>query len=1152
MQLLLQLVKEPVNCSLPLINSLQVCHMKLKLFFVQCTLLSFLLLPPVLLRGQNNIPGNLLQQFKNPPNSAKPWVFWYWMQGAVSKAGITADLESMQQAGIGGAYLMPIKDTSAAISFQPVVRQLTPEWWAMVQFAMQEAKRLQLQLAMHVSDGFALAGGPWIQPAQSMQKLVWTKQYLKGGTAQPVLNQPQTLEGYYKDVAVFAYPANSRQAFSDTIQVPSVTTSTGAKASFLCFEESNKESFKSDTACWIQYHYRNPFTCRSVRIHAGGNNYQAQRLIIQAGNDGVHFTTVTRLQPPRHGWQDTDEDYTSAIPLTTAKYFRFVYDKAGSEPGAEDLDAAKWKPSLKINNIYLSDEPVIHQYQSKNGSMWRVAGAGMQERNDSSAVPLKNIINLTSKLDSNGVLHWTTPAGNWVVVRIGHTSTGHTNATGGAAKGLECDKFDAAAITSQFNNWFAMAFKKTDKQLAQEVLKIFHVDSWECGSQNWSHAFPAAFKKRMGYDMMPYLLAMTGVPVESNEFAEKFLHDVRETIAALINDVFYSTLKKLAHEKGCVFSAESVAPTMLSDGMLHYKNADIPMGEFWLNSPTHDKPNDMLDAISGAHVYAKPVVQAEAFTSVRMNWGEHPGNIKTTGDRNFALGINKMVLHVFVHNPWMDRKPGMTLDGVGVYFQRDQPWWKQGKAWITYLQRCQALLQTGKPVVDIAVFTGEEVPRRSLLPDRLMNTLPGLFGPEKVAAEKQRLQNTGEPLRQIPDGVTHSANMADPEDWVDALNGYAYDSFNPDALLHLATVKNGRIVLPGGASYALLVVPYKHPMQPNEGYMSAAVAKKIQQLIKDGATVLMSTAYHHAIGTAANEETIKTVMAQLAAEQQRGTTKLIDIPYVQSSFDKLGLQKDVSVINQTHSIAWAHRRSASADIYFLANQKDSAQRVEVSFRIAGKQPSLWNAVTGEITVASGWRSENGRIYMSIPFAPNESIFLVFTNSVVQPEKNVLPVSPNHTLLLNNQWQVTFDTAFGGPVKPVVFDSLTSWTVADDASIKYYSGTAVYRRSFDWKDTSTGKKVWLSIGEVANIATISINGKDCGTLWTPPLRTNITGAIRPGINTIEITVANTWANRLIGDNLLPENKRITQTTAPFRLKGKPLLKAGLLGDIRIEW
>src|SRR6185503_17701910 len=260
------------------------------------------------------------RNFLNPPASAKPWVFWYWMHGAISKAGISADLEAMKEVGIGGAYLMPIKDTSFTIPFEPTVRQLSREWWDMVKFAMQEAKRLDLQLAMHVSDGFALAGGPWITPELSMQKLVWTKTYVKDGfkgTISP--EQPETNQGYYKDIAVFAYPANSSNAFSEETMIPTVTTSNGARAQFLSFPDpDNKQSFRSDSACWIQYKYPKPFTCRSIRIHTGSNSYQAQRLIIQTSEDGVNFKTIIRLNPPRHGWQDTEEAYTHAVAAITS------------------------------------------------------------------------------------------------------------------------------------------------------------------------------------------------------------------------------------------------------------------------------------------------------------------------------------------------------------------------------------------------------------------------------------------------------------------------------------------------------------------------------------------------------------------------------------------------------------------------------------------------------------------------------------------------------------------------------------------------------------------------------------------------------------------------------------------------------------------
>lgn len=1070
------------------------------------------------------------QNFLHPPASAKPWVFWYWMHAAISKEGITADLEAMKEVGIGGAYLMPIRDTTSKIPFQPTVRQLTPEFWAMVKFAMQEAKRLNLQLGMHVSDGFALAGGPWITPELSMQKLVWSKTYIKNGENVEIqLAEPEANAGYYKDIAVLAYPANCSNPFNEVVMVPAVSTSNGIRASFLSFKHEGNETFKSDSSCWIQYKYPMPFTCRSVQVHTAGNNYQALRFIVQVSNDGVNFKTITRFETPRHGWQDADEDVTYSLPATTARYFRFVYDKEGSEPGAEDLDAAKWKPSLKIAGIYLSDEPVIHQYESKNGSVWRISKSTTTEQvPDRMAVSPGSIINLTSKMDADGNLLWTPPAGNWIIVRIGHTSTGHTNYTGGAGLGLECDKFNADAVKLQFNNWFAKAFSETDPALAKEVLKLFHIDSWECGSQNWSSNFSAEFKKRRGYDLMPYLLVMTGVPVKNAATSEKILHDVRQTIAELVNDVFYTVMKEQAHAKGCMVSAEAIAPTMMSDGLLHYKHADIPMGEFWFNSPTHDKPNDMSDAISGAHIYGKKIIQAESFTTVRMDWSEHPGSLKVTGDRNFALGINKMVMHVFAHNPFMNRKPGVTLDGVGLYFQRDQTWFKQSKAWIDYLTRCQALLQMGEPVVDIAVFTGEEVPRRSVLPDRLVNTLPGIFGKEKVEAEKKRLLNKGEPQREIPDGVIHSANMADPENWIDPLNGYKYDSFNPDALM-LMKVKNGRVVLPGGASYAVLVIPGKQAMNPN-AIMSAAVQKKLQELADAGAKIIIDEQWAKLFGKN------KNVMVA---------------PYMESSFEKLGVKKDVDIEeNNQHAIAWTHRTTKDAEIYFLSNQSSSTQYFKIKFR-AGQYDHVeqWFPVSGKIQDLSliGVRSKLG-----IGMGAGDAYFIVFRKTKETKEIQLSGNGGNgYEIPFNSPaWKIQFNQQPGGSSSEIESTDLKSWSGYTDPSIKYYSGTGVYTNTFNCKEDITNRQVLLQIDSVYNIATVKVNGIDCGTTWIQPYSVDITGAIKQGKNKVEIYVTNTWHNRLIGDQQLPEEKRITWTTAPFRLNGKPLLPAGIVGRVKL--
>lgn len=1097
----------------------------------------------------------LKENFLDPPESAKPWVFWYWMHAAVSKAGITADLEAMKEVGIGGAYLMPIKDTSSTIPFQPTVRQLSSEWWAMVQFAMVEAKRLDLKLAMHVSDGFALAGGPWITPELSMQKLVWTKAFVKAGdSAHLQLEQPETNEGFYKDVAVFAYPANFAAPFRDVVLIPTVTTSTGVKAQFLSFPNpDNKQGFRSDTACWIQYKYPDPITCRSLRVHVGGNNYQAQRLIVQSSDDGVTFKTVKRLEPPRHGWQDTQEDYTYALPATKAKYFRFVYNKKGSEPGSEDLDAAKWKPSLKVMGLYLSDEPVINQFEAKNGSTWRVApNTETQDVPNKDAVQLKSIVNLSTKMDKDGNLAWPIlsrrlpeNAPGWVIVRIGHTSTGQTNATGGAGKGLESDKFNPSAIKLQFDNWFAKAFTQTDSALAKEVLKIFHVDSWECGSQNWSPLFAAEFKKRRGYDLVPYLLSMTGVVLVDAPTSEKVLHDVRQTIADLVNDVFYQTLKGLAHEKGCSFSAEAIAPTMVSDGLLHYKNVDVPMGEFWLNSPTHDKPNDMLDAISGAHIYGKNIIQAEAFTSVRMNWGEHPGNLKAVGDRNFALGINKMVLHVFTHNPWLDKKPGMTLDGVGLYYQRDQTWFKQGKAWIEYLARCQAMLQLGKPVVDIAAFTGEEIPSRSVLPDRMLETLPGIFGSTKVAEEKKRLANIGEPLRQIPDGVNHSANMADPEDWIDALNGYKYDSFNPDALM-MMSVKNKRVVLPGGASYAVLVIPGRHPMQPNHKQMSLAVASKLLQLVTDGATIIIGNDYNAGAGFMDKDERVRQLIKELFSKGNK-KGKVILTPFTDVSFSSIGLRKDLEILNNDHTIAWTHRSTAKEEIYFLANQKDSAQFLQFMVQAKGRMPEVWDPVQLTFTRPTYVPQADGRMRIEMNLHANQSLVLVFRHAIVKDTVQKLAIAANRQLTFTGDWKLGFEKGSGADTSFSV-TQLKSWTAFPSPAIKFYSGTVIYSNKF-FADDLPGA-AFLEMDSLHNIASVKVNGINCGTLWTRPYSANITKATKQGVNTVEIEVANTWHNRLIGDNLRPAENSVTWTTAPFRLKDKPLLPAGIVGDVRI--
>lgn len=1068
------------------------------------------------------------QSVRYTADDVRPWTFWYWMYGAVTPEGITADLEAMKQVGLGGAYLMPIKGVGQGPEYEGQAQQLTPEFWEMVDHSMKEAKRLGLRLGMHICDGFALAGGPWITPQESMQKIVWSDTIIRGGNIERLpLPQLESYEGYSEDIATYAIPLGKQPA--DVVMRPVISLATlpgtEVKDKKKAVNMDEKGVIRSSYPCRIDYTYEQPVTVSNVEIVLSGNNYQAHRLKVLVSDDGRNYRFLKQLKPARHGWQNTDCHSTHGLPPTTAKYFRFEWTPEGSEPGCEDLDAAKWKPNLKIKEIRLHTAPRIHQWEGKAGFVWRVAGASTsQEIPDEACVQLNEVRRLTL---TDGSLTAKLPEGEWRILRMGHTSTGHVNATAGGGKGLECDKFSVAAVRKQFDNWFAQVFEKTTPEVAREVLKYMHVDSWECGSQNWSATFAAEFKSRRGYDLMPYLPLLAGIPMESAEKSEQVLRDVRITIGELVTDVFYTVLAQCAGEYDCRFSAECVSPTMVADGLCHYDKVDLPMGEFWLNSPTHDKLNDVLDAVSGAHIYGKNVIQAEGFTEIRGTWDEDPAMLKPLLDRNYALGINKLFFHVFTHNPWLDRAPGMTLDGIGLFYQRDQTWFRESSAFVDYATRCQTLLQKGTPVVDIAVFTGEEMPRRAILPDRLVSMLPGIYGAARVESERARLANEGQPLRVVPVGVTHSANMADPDKWINPLRGYQYDSFNKDALLRLAKVEDGHIVLPGGGRYKVLVLPTARPMDPTAVPLSKEVEQKIAEWKEQGVIIP-------------------------------------ELPYKAESFAVMGLERDVELPAE---VAYTHRTADDMEIYFIANQKNEARNFTVSFRQKGLAPKLYDAVTGRTYIPEQWAEREGRTEVSLSLPAYGSHFVIFFKSKdalelfagdsLLHEENVAAENmakrlvrhewkeESRTPLENSEWTVHFEKT---DVK-LVRDELFDWSKESDAKVKFYSGRACYTSSFVVQDEFDGS-VLLSLGRVANVATVRVNGKACGIAWTPPYQIDITSALVAGANRLEIEVVNTWANALRGMDQGSAPFDGIWANAKYRLPGDDLLPAGLLGPVEL--
>ncbi|MBR0036031.1 MAG: DNA-binding protein [Bacteroidales bacterium] len=973
----------------------------------------------------------------NTYSEAKPWCFWYWMHGAVTREGITTDLEAMHDVGLGGCYLMPIYGPDRQPELGGTLRQGTDEWWQMVDFALQEAARLNLKVGMHICDGFALAGGPWISPGQSMQMVVSTDTLLQLTRSIRFSEKllPAAYRGktdFYQDIAAYAIPVAPGEGKT---------------------YEAVSERFRSGQACSFTYTFDEPepVTVTGLEISTYNNSMQALRMKVYAVDPVTQQEKLLKqIVPPRHGWQNYDFPTTVALPTTTTRQLRFEWTPEGSEEGSEDLDNAKWGKVLKIERLKILTQPCIDDWEGKSGRVWRVSSQTQNVTSAESYVRPEQMLHLTpgTKL----------PKGRWRIVRIGHSSTGHENATGGDAKGLECDKFSASATQSQLDHWFGEAFRRCNPRVVRQALKVMHIDSWECGCQNWSDSIPALladttategqvmnfaeyFQARHGYCLLPYLPAMVGIPVQDVETTERVLRDVRHTIAELIDRQFYPRLTAEAHRLGCKFSAESVAPTMIADGMQHYRQADLPMGEFWLNSPTHDKPNDMLDAISGAHIYGKPIIQAEGFTQLRGNFNETPALLKPLLDRQFCLGINRLVFHVMALNPDPTRQPGMTLDGIGLFFNPTQTWWTEASDFVKYAERCQTLLQQGRPVVDLAVYTGHEMPRRAILPNRMT----------------------------IPDG-------------------YHYDSFNSDALLH----PTDNAYTP---AYKALIVPDARPMNPDNLPLPESAQEALRHL------------------------SIPVLHGSVSASQ----------------LQDLGIQPDAVLPD---SILFTHRATKKSDIYFLSNQQNEAREISLRLRDHRNRPAyLYNPLADRYYRIG---HEDGNVFL--PMAAHGSCFILFSD--IRFPVSELANNAGTPVEVQPMGKIRMEFLANG-VQMETDDLDFDWTTSGNDSIRYYSGRVKYTFRFRYSPKKRTETL-LYFKDLHDVASIRLNGQDCGCVWTAPYHADVSKVLRSGENLLEIEVANTWSNAIEGHDAGHDPFPHIWTNAKYRKADRFLLPAKLGG------
>lgn len=1061
-----------------------------------------------------------MESFKTPPAAAKPAIWWFWGESVTTEQGITQDLEALKRVGFGGVLLYEQVFSDAPDAY----KSLSPEFMARVRFAAAECARLGLSLELNAGPGY-VAGGPWITPELGMQRLVSSELKIEGGKkVSRTLPKPPAKLGFYRDVAVLAFPS---PAGSETVQPPTLTCEPAGLELATMFARDGKKvripPSPKDQAALIQMDFGKPFTARSIafsqRVNSKGiivatqlpgnwsddNHGQGVRPHpplgqLEASEDGIHWDAVCTL--PQRGFQlDGRERQTLAFPAKTARYFRLNLHGWGRNAQYKDDD-------LYLGGVELLGEARVDQWEVKSANYIDFADSDRTPAYAGNEVidPAK-IVDLTGQLNSEGKLDWDAPPGRWTILHFGHTATGAIVKHGRPeSKGLECDKMSTAAVRVQFENYVGKILKEV-RSVPGARLAGVEMDSMEQGSQNWTADFAAQFQKRRGYDLLRFLPAMAGRVVGSREESDRFLTDVRRTCADLISDDYYGEFQRLCQANGMTFRAQAagIATTIPVDYMQAKGRTDIPMSEFWMSQA--DGTIDCKEAASAAHIYGKPLAAAEAFTGSGAD--VVPEQMKPLADNALALGINHFVPLAYIHQPWDDRKPGVTEDRFYLPFQRHNTWWEYSGGFWTTLARSAHMMRQGQPVIDLLYHLGNDVPLK-------------IF-----------------PARMRP---------APPE-------GYDYDVCG-DEILTRASVKAGRVVLPGGMSYSALVLA-------GGDHMTLSAARQLRELVMQGAVVLASS---KPVGSrsladgATGDAEVRKIADELwgagrpesSGERATGRGKVILGRTPADVLGGLGLPKDFEAAPAKlgKKILFAHRRDGADDIYFVANHSGESTKFTGVFRVRGKIPQAWNPETGNITALPGFSAKQDRIEVPLQLESNASIFVVFRDGPA-PETATsglvgeIPVWKK----LSGPWQVGFQPNLGAP-EQLTFPELISWTQHSDAGVRNYSGTATYVQEFELP-AMPASKVMLDLGNVDAVASVSLNGQNLGALWKSPFAVDATKALRPGKNRLEVKVANVWSNRLIADAGLPESKRMSWATFNPYKAGDRLLSSGLLGPVQLR-
>ena len=1043
----------------------------------------------------------LASGFVTPPDSIQTSVYWYWISNNISKEGVVKDLESMKKAGINRAFIGNIGQDDVPYG---KVKMLSDEWWDVLHTALKKATELDIEIGIFNSPGWSQSGGPWVKPEQAMRYLTSSETRVKG--PQKVSLKLDKPVDQFQDVRVIAYPAPKGDGVTLNASNASVVSAPQVAGIAKVIDGDPKTSvdLPKDGRLTIDLKAETPFTARSLTVRPAERSMSMQGELQVKENDAYRTLsrfTLDRLNTALNVGFDPYAPVIVSIPATTGTDFRLVLTEA---PG-----------SAGLAEVTLSEAPRVERYKEKSLAKmhptplpyWKDYQWPAQPVVDDPAtvVDPASVQDISQYMAEDGTLTWDAPEGEWVILRMGMTPTGTTNSPASPeATGFEIDKMSREHAAAHFDAHMGEILRRIPAE-DRKTFRVVVQDSYETGGQNFTDGMIEEFKTRYGYDPTPYLPVYEGVVVGSQEASDRFLWDVRRMVADKVAYDYVGGLRDVSHEHGLHTWLENYGHWGFPGEFLMYGGqSDEIGGEFWSEGELGDIENRA--ASSCGHIYGKRKISAESNTAAAAPFTRYPRMMKQRSDRFFAEGINNTLLHVYISQP-DDREPGINA-WFSNEFNRHNTWFSQMDVFTAYLKRVNFMLQQGLNVADAAYFIGEDAPKMT--------------------------------------GVTDPALPA----------GYQFDYMNAEVIEKYMTVQDGKITLPHGTQYRILVLPQLETMRPE-------LLAKIKQLIEQGAVVMGPQPSRSP--SLQNQPEADEQVRQMAAEiwgdvdgvnvksRKVGKGMILNGMTMEEAFALIDCIPDCRIPDEA-PVHYGHRTLENGDIYFVSNQSDRTIEVTPEFRVTGKQPELWSAATGEIRKLPAFEQKEGATAVPMKLAPYESACVVFFDAAGQPSDGGVEANyptPVQIARLDGPWTVDFLDKVRGPKEPVVFEALTDWTTNSDDLIKYYSGTAVYKSSFKLDAAPDGNHILIDLGDFVAMARVKVNGQDAGGLWTAPYTLDITDLVKAGDNEVEIEVVNTWLNRLIGDLNLPEAKRTTWAAINSWKADSPLQKAGLFGPVVIE-